>query len=142
MATSFLRTATTEESQPMVEMNTTPLIDVLLVLLIMLIITIPVQTHSVKLDLPQPTATRTILPVSNEIGVTRAGTLQWNGTAVSKRELAGLLVRVAAMPVLPELHLRPDPLARYEPVDEVLAAARRAQVRTLGFVGNEGYARF
>jgi biopolymer transport protein ExbD len=142
MATTFNRAPQADDAVPMVEMNTTPLIDVLLVLLIMLIITIPVQSHIVKLDLPASGPTREINRLRNEVVVTRAGALLWNGEQVGRTELATLLDRVAAQPSPPEVHLRPDPQARYESVDEVLAIARRAHVPTLGFVGNENYARF
>ena len=129
------------DPQPMVEMNTTPLIDVMLVLLIMFIITIPIQSHAVKLDLPEPCATcPTPNPIRNEVVIARSGTIYWNGVALSEAELRYLLARTQRMSPVPELHLRPDAQARYEVVDRVLALIKREEVRKVGFVGNEAYA--
>ena len=126
----------------MLEMNTTPLIDVLLVLLVMLIITIPLQTHAVRIDLPNGTPTIIIHPLKNVLTVDDAGTLRWNDQAVSRAQLQGLLDASAAAPDTPELHLRPTPLAPYRVVDDVLAMTKRAHLTRVGFVGNEAYARF
>ncbi|MFL6728967.1 MAG: ExbD/TolR family protein [Sphingomicrobium sp.] len=129
------------ETRPIIEMNTTPLIDVMLVLLIMLIITIPIQTHAVKLDLPKVCTTCPAPnPVKNEIVITRADAILWNGTAVTESELRYLLAATQRMKPTPELHLRPDPESRYETVDRVLGSIKRGQVRKVGFVGNEAYA--
>jgi biopolymer transport protein ExbD len=130
------------EGDPMMDINTTPLIDVMLVLLIMFIITIPIQTHSVKLDLPvdspqnQPPP---IDPVKNKIVVTPQGQVLWNGEAVDLVRLRQYLDITQTMTPIPELHLQPDPQARYELVDEVLAVTKRANVEKMGFVGNEAY---
>jgi biopolymer transport protein ExbD len=122
------------------EMNTTPLIDVLLVLLVMFIITIPIQTHAVKLDLPrpcvdcpQPNAHK------NEITITRSGAVLWNGSPLSEEGLRYELRVTQRMRPIPELHLRPEPEARYEVVDRVLASIKRERVSKVGFVGNERY---
>jgi biopolymer transport protein ExbD len=128
------------DSMPMSEINTTPLIDVMLVLLIMLIITIPLQTHAVKLDIPScdkcpiPDATK------NEVVITRGGAILWNGADVGEAGLRYELALTRRMRTAPELHLRPDPEARYEVVDRVLADIKRADVKKVGFVGNEAYA--
>ena len=128
------------DSMPMSEINTTPLIDVMLVLLIMLIITIPLQTHAVKLDIPScekcpiPDATK------NEVVITRGGAILWNGADVGEAGLRYELALTRRMRTAPELHLRPDPEARYEVVDKVLADIKRADVKKVGFVGNEAYA--
>ena len=127
------------EPTPMMEMNTTPLIDVLLVLLVMLIITVPVQSHAVKLDLPGPVPAPTPQSISNTLEITRAGTLLWNGQLITRDGLKYDLQLTQRMPRIPELHLRPDPMARYEVVDEVLAIVKRQQVKKVGFVGNEAY---
>jgi biopolymer transport protein ExbD len=127
------------EPIPMMEMNTTPLIDVLLVLLVMLIITIPIQSHAVKLDLPGRVTAPKPLSISNTLEITRAGTLLWNGQPITRDGLQYDLQLTQRMPRVPELHLRPDPMARYEVVDEVLAIIKREQVRKVGFVGNEAY---
>jgi biopolymer transport protein ExbD len=128
---------------PVSEINTTPLIDVMLVLLIMFIITIPIQTHSVKLDLPSgPPPIDKPDPIKNKIVVDRSGAVLWNGRRVDLVTLRQYLDLTTAMTPEPELHLQPDPLARYELVDEVLAITKRANVTRMGFVGNEAYADF
>jgi biopolymer transport protein ExbD len=121
------------------EMNTTPLIDVLLVLLVMLIITIPVQSHAVKLDLPGPVPAPKPLSISNTLEITPAGTLLWNGQPITRDGLKYELQLTQHMRPVPELHLRPDPRSRYELVDEVLAITKQAHVQKMGFVGNEYY---
>ena len=134
-----------ESSEPMMDINTTPLIDVMLVLLIMFIITIPVQTHAVKLDLPQDQPNQTpppIDPVKNKIVVMPNDAVLWNGTPVNLITLRQYLDITTTMTPTPELHLQPHPNARYEVVDEVLAVAKRANVQAMGFVGNEAYGNF
>jgi biopolymer transport protein ExbD len=130
------------EGEPMLDINTTPLIDVMLVLLIMFIITIPIQTHAVKLDLPVATPNQQpppIEPVKNKIVVTANGQILWNGSPVSQQQLRQYLEVTQQMNPIPELHLQPDATARYELVDEVLAITKRAHVQKMGFVGNEYY---
>ena len=130
------------EDEPMMEMNTTPLIDVMLVLLIMFIITIPVQTHAVKIDLPVPTdAASNVDPEKNKVMIDPAGTITWNGTPIDLAQLATYLEQTKALPVEPELQFQPDPYARYIVVDRVLAVIKKSNVGKLGFVGNEQYAR-
>jgi biopolymer transport protein ExbD len=133
--------AATEEGEPMMDINTTPLIDVMLVLLIMFIITIPIQTHAVKLDLPQNTNTPAppIDPVKNKIVITPQGAILWNGMQVDQTLLRQYLDISQTMTPIPELHMQPDPNARYELVDEVLAITKHAHVENMGFVGNEAY---
>jgi len=134
--------ASTAEGEPMMDINTTPLIDVMLVLLIMFIITIPIQTHAVKLDLPvdqQDQPPPPIEPVKNKVVITPAGEILWNGSAIDKVRLRQYLDITQTMNPIPELHLQPDPQARYLLVDEVLAITKRAQVEKMGFVGNEAY---
>jgi biopolymer transport protein ExbD len=131
-----------DENEPMMEMNTTPLIDVMLVLLIMFIITIPVQTHAVKIDLPVPTdAESNVDPEKNKVMIDPAGTITWNGTPVDLAQLENYLLQTKALPVEPELQVQPDPYARYIVVDRVMAVIKRSGVGKLGFVGNEQYAR-
>ena len=131
-----------DDGSPMMEMNTTPLIDVMLVLLIMFIITIPVQTHAVKIDLPVPTdAKNNVDPEKNKITIDPAGTIAWNGSPVDLAQLAQFLEQTKALPVEPELQVQPDPYARYIVVDNVMAVIKRSGVGKLGFVGNEQYAR-
>ncbi|MGQ0559798.1 MAG: ExbD/TolR family protein [Sphingosinicella sp.] len=134
-----------ESSEPMMDINTTPLIDVMLVLLIMFIITIPVQTHAVKLDLPvnaPDTPPPLIDPVKNKIVVMPGDVVLWNGTPINLFQLRQYLEVTTTMSPTPELHMQPHPEARYEMVDEVLAVAKRARVVAMGFVGNEAYATF
>jgi biopolymer transport protein ExbD len=129
----------------MIDINTTPLIDVMLVLLIMFIITIPIQTHAVKLDLPQDTPNQPpppVEPTKNKITIDPAGTVMWNGTPVSLVTLRQYLDITQTMNPIPELHLEPDAQARYATVDQVLAITKRAQVEKMGFVGNEKYSGF
>ncbi|MFC7498337.1 ExbD/TolR family protein [Enterovirga sp. GCM10030262] len=133
------------EDEPMMDINTTPLIDVMLVLLIMFIITIPIQTHAVKLDLPidDPNAVAPpVDPVKNKIVIEPTGVVLWNGTPVDPVTLRQYLDITTTMTPTPELHLQPHPDARYEDVDEVLAITKRANVSAMGFVGNEAYANF
>ncbi|MBE1528459.1 biopolymer transport protein ExbD [Sphingopyxis sp. OAS728] len=131
-----------DENEPMMDMNTTPLIDVMLVLLIMFIITIPVQTHAVKIDLPVPTdAASNVDPEKNKVMIDPAGTITWNGSPVDLAQLAQYLEQTKALPVEPELQVQPDPYARYIVVDNVMAVIKRSGVGKLGFVGNEQYAR-
>ncbi len=137
-------TGSNKEGEPMMEMNTTPLIDVMLVLLIMLIVTIPPQTHAVKLDLPQNTnqPPPPVEPTKNKLVITQAGAVMWNGTPVTLTQLRQYLDVSQQMNPVPELHLQPEPDARYELVDEVLAVTKRAHVSKMGFVGNEAYSSF
>ena len=135
-------TGSNSEGEPMMDINTTPLIDVMLVLLIMLIITIPPQTHAVKLDLPQNNPNDVpppIDPIKNKVVITQAGQILWNGAAVNADQLRQFLDVTQQMDPVPELHLQPEPEARYELVDEVLAVTKKANVTKMGFVGNENY---
>jgi len=131
-----------EHDSPMIELNTAPLIDVMLVLLVMFIITIPIQTHAVKLNLPQQCVGCPIVDArANTITISSTDQIAWNGTPVSMDNLRYLLRRVQQMKPAPELHLRPDATARYATVDEVLATIKREHVSKFGFVGNEAYLR-
>ena len=128
-----------EDGEPMMEMNMTPLIDVLLVLLIMFIITIPIQTHAVKVDLPQGDSPVVVQPTKNTLSINPAGAIAWNGVPVNEVTLRQYLDQSAAMKPEPELHFQPDPQARYEVVDKVLAVVKRSSITKLGFIGNEQY---
>jgi biopolymer transport protein ExbD len=132
---------TIDRADPVAEINTTPLIDVLLGLLVMLIITIPPQSHAVKLDLPSgpPPLVRPPNPVVNNLEITKAGVTVWNGSRVSESALRQELRLTQQMSPVPELHLRPDPQTRYEVVDQVLATIKSEHVDKMGFVGNERY---
>jgi biopolymer transport protein ExbD len=133
-----------DDGEPMMEMNTTPLIDVMLVLLIMFIITIPPQTHAVKIDLPQnsPPVDNQIDPVKNKLGIDAAGTIYWNGAPIDKLVLRQYLDATVRMNPEPELQFEPDPQTRYVVVDNVLAIIKRSKVTKMGFIGNERYGNF
>ena len=142
---SMQTTGDNASGEPMLDINTTPLIDVMLVLLIMFIITIPVQTHAVKLDLPQNQDQQNpppILPTKNKVVITASNQILWNGAPVTPDQLRMYLEATQQMDPVPELHLQPEPNARYELVDQVLAITKRAHVEKMGFVGNEAYGTF
>lgn len=138
-----MRTSLPLEPPPMAEMNVTPLIDVLLVLLIMFVITIPLQTHAVKLDLPAAcVGCPDVKPTVNEVAVTATDQISWNSDAVTLDQLRSLVAASQRLPTVPELHLRAAADARYETVDRVLGVIKREHVTRFGFVGNEAYDRF
>ena len=123
------------------EINTTPLIDVMLVLLIMFIITIPAATHKVPLELPRPDPTPLPERSFYQLDIAANGGLAWNGAALSDSQLQGRLEQLAAGPGLPELRLNVDSDARFDRIDHILAQIRLASVERLGFIGNERYSR-
>ena len=132
-----------DDGERMLEMNTTPLIDVMLVLLIMFIITIPPQTHAVKVDLPQNSQNNPppVKPDQNTVSIDPTGTIAWNGSPVDQVTLAQYLEATKNINPEPELHFQPDPNAKYERVDQVLAVVKRSGITKLGFIGNERYFR-
>ena len=125
----------------LVDINTTPLIDVMLVLLIMLIITIPIQLHSVNLNMPAGNPPPPpVPPVVVTIDIDFDGTILWNGEVMPDRTaLEAKLRAAAALPDQPEVHLRPNKLVEYKSVALVLASAQRLGVTKLGVVGNEQF---
>ena len=124
----------------MIDINTTPLIDVMLVLIIMLIITIPIQTHAVKMNMPiAPSAQPPKPPEIVRIDIDFDGTIGWNGTVVQKDELISRLAQVAQLPDQPEVHLRPNKLVTYKVVAMVMANAQRLGVTKIGLIGNEQF---
>ena len=129
------------ESAVMVEMNTTPLIDVMLVLLIMFIMSLPIQSHAVKLDMPRPNNNApTTPPEVVDLIVDFDGTITWNGNVVqSTDQLSRYLASVAAKDNQDEIHLRPNRLAKYDTVAKIMAIAQRLGVKKIGFVGNEQF---
>jgi biopolymer transport protein ExbD len=130
-----------KDDEPLMDINTTPLIDVMLVLLVMLIITIPIQTHAVKLNMPNgapPPKQKD--PVVVQIDVDFDGTVYWNGVVVPDRAtLESKLSQVAAEPDQDEVHLRPNKLVTYDHVAAVMASAQRLGVTKIGLVGNEQF---
>ena len=134
-------TSASSEPEVMVDMNTTPLIDVMLVLLIMLIITIPAQLHSVNLDMPLPTnAPKKADPVVMRVDVDANSVVNWNGKPVSSRaELEVKIKEAAAMNPQPEIHIRSHAKAKYEAVAGVMASAQSNGLTKLGIVGSEQF---
>jgi biopolymer transport protein ExbD len=141
MAINVGSSASPGNTEVLSEINTTPLIDVMLVLLIMLIITIPVQLHAVNLNLPQGTPPPPPRPPEVvRIDVGREGRISWNGEPVPADQVeARLREQVAALPDQPEVHLHPDKRVAYDTVAAVLAAAQRAGVTKLGVTGHEQF---
>jgi len=134
-------TSSSDEPEVMIDMNTTPLIDVMLVLLIMLIITIPAQLHSVNLDMPLPTnAPKKADPVVVKIDVDANSVINWNGKPVASRaELEAKLKEASAQQPQPELHIRSHAKAKYEAAAAVMASAQRIGLTKLGIVGSEQF---
>ena len=133
------------DGEPMMDMNMTPLIDVLLVLLIMFIITIPVATHSVDIDLPQPNPNPPpviIEPIKNKLVLSSQDQILWNGTPVSQGDLVTILQQSLNMNPEPELQFEPEPFASYELSAKVLQIIKSSGVTKFGFVGNEKYRQF
>jgi biopolymer transport protein ExbD len=129
------------DAEVMVEINTTPLVDVLLVLLVMLIITIPIQLHAVSLEMPSPNAPQPPSePKIVQLDVTPAGTFTWNGEFLAGRDELESRLREAAVQLdQPEIHLRPDARAKYEAVAAALASAQRLGLNKIGLVGSEQF---
>ena len=133
------------DGEPMMDMNMTPLIDVLLVLLIMFIITIPVATHSVDIDLPTPSPINNpppIDPVKNKVVLTVNDQILWNGTVVDEGQLMTILEQTRTMAVEPELQFEPEALASYNISARVLQIIKGSGVTKFGFVGNDKYREF
>ena len=136
----YLRPIDVAAAEPFPTINTTPLIDLMLVLLVMFIISIPIATHKVPLDLPPPNPGTEEPPPVHQLDLDAAGRLFWDGRPIPDAALTPLLVRMAADPTEPELHIAVDGEARYERVDETLATIGRAGITRMGFVGNERFA--
>lgn len=127
---------------PMVDINTTPLIDVMLVLLVTLIITLPVMTHSVKLDLPQGhPPPPPVKPQVINLAIDFDGTITWNGTVVPNMQtLDGYFASATQQIPQPEIHLNPDGMSKYGVVAKVLADAQRNHMTKIGFVNTSEFA--
>lgn len=130
----------TADGEVMVEMNTTPLIDVMLVLLVLLIVTLPIQTHAVKLDMPAANSTPpTVEPETVDLGVDFDGTVTWNGTAVDRGTMDAYFEDAARKNPQPEIHVNANRLAKYDAVAKVLADAQRLGATHIGFSGIDQY---
>ena len=136
-----IKAGTEQEPEPMADINTTPLIDVLLVLLVMLIITIPIQLHSVNIEMPGMQAPPPpVEPVIVQLDVTPQGQWLWNGELVADRTALEARLREATlMPEQPEIHLRPDKRAKYDAVAAALSSAQRLGLTKIGLVGEEQF---
>jgi len=130
-----------DEMEVMMDVNTTPLIDVMLVLLVMLIITIPIQLHAVNLDMPvpNPNSTPPDDPKIVEIFIDFDGTLFWNGEQIEKATLEGRMDVASKDAEQPEMHIKPHKLVDYGHVAHVMATAQRIGLKKLGMVGNEQF---
>ena len=130
----------TADGEVMVEMNTTPLIDVMLVLLVLLIVTLPIQTHAVKLDMPAANSPPpTVEPETVDLGVDFDGTVTWNGTAVDRGTMDAYFEDAAKKNPQPEIHVKANRLANYDAVAKVLADAQRLGATHIGFTGIDQY---
>jgi biopolymer transport protein ExbD len=128
------------EGQSYSDINMTPLIDVMLVLLIIFIITIPTQTHAVKIDNPMPTPPPAIPPPPPEVvnlSIDFDGTLLWNGTAVDRSTMQGYISTEASKDPQPEVHITVDKFAKYEIVAQTLADLQHRGLKKIGFVNND-----
>ena len=134
-----------DDGSPMMEMNTTPLIDVMLVLLIMFIITIPVATHAVNIDLPAPSDAPDnvdVDPIKNKLVLTRNGEILWNADPINQNQLVSLLQESTTINPEPELQFEPEAEASYDLSARVLNIIKGSGVTKFGFVGNEKYRSF
>tara|TARA_R110001606_G_scaffold74168_16_gene171794 strand:- start:4016 stop:4462 length:447 start_codon:yes stop_codon:yes gene_type:complete len=135
------KTVVLATDRPFAELNITPLIDVLLVLLVMLMLSVPAVTHKVAVELPSGTP-GTSIPIINKLFLNSAGTAIWNDIPMDSDRLRVRLEMMAKDPAKPQLHFQTDAQARYERFDQVVAMIKRAGVEEVGFVGNEQFARW
>ncbi|WP_066555595.1 ExbD/TolR family protein [Croceicoccus bisphenolivorans] len=134
-----------DDGSPMMEMNTTPLIDVMLCMLIIFILSIPVATHAVSIDLPAPSDVPSEVvmdPIKNKVVLTQDGLILWNGTPLNENQFVATLQQSLAMPTEPELQFQPEEFASYELSASVLKIIKGSGATKFGFVGNEQYRDF
>jgi biopolymer transport protein ExbD len=133
--------STPADAEPIMDINTTPLIDVLLVLLVMLIITIPIQLHNVNLSLPVGTPPPVVTPPEVvRVDIDAQGVVRWNGAVVARADWQARMADASRSPSQPEVHVRPDQDSRYDVFTAVMADASRAGLVKLGVVGSEQFA--
>ena len=129
-----------DEPEVMMEMNTTPLIDVMLVLLVMLIITIPIQLHSVEMALPVGTPpTNLAKPEKVQIDIDAKSVIYWQGLPISNTELEANMDAAGKLPIQPEVHIRPDRNAQYAVFANVLASSKRKGLTKMAVIGSEQF---
>ena len=129
-----------DEPEVMMEMNTTPLIDVMLVLLVMLIITIPIQLHSVEMALPVGTPpTNLAKPEKVQIDIDAKSVIYWQGLPISNTELEAIMDAAGKLPIQPEVHIRPDRNAQYAVFANVLASSKRKGLTKMAVIGSEQF---
>ena len=129
-------------SEPLSEINTTPLIDVLLVLLVVMVMAVPLATNSLEVELPRSIVKSRPDPVRNLLAIDADGDLLWNGRAIDEPELVGQLTQVRAMAPEPEVQFRPEANASYERSARVLLIVKQSRITNFGFLGNEQYRTF
>ena len=128
--------------EPLSEINTTPLIDVLLVLLVVMVMAVPLATNSLEVELPRSIVKSRPDPVRNLLAIDADGDLLWNGRAIDEPELVGQLAQVRAMAPEPEVQFRPEANASYERSARVLLIVKQSRISNFGFLGNEQYRTF
>jgi biopolymer transport protein ExbD len=132
----------TGESKPMTDINMVPLIDVMLVLLVIFIITAPLLTHAVKIELPRASSHPNLTKPENvQLGINAQGVLYWNGEVVDKPEMVRRMAAAAKLEPQPELHLRADKTTQYQVLAEVMAEATKAGLTKIGFVSDPSMVR-
>ena len=127
---------------PMAEINVIPLVDIMLVLLVIFIITAPLLTHAVKIDLPKATSAPNLLKVDNvQLAIDAAGVVFWNGQAMDDGALADHMKAASQLPMQPEIHIHADRNARYETIAQVMSEAAKNGLTKIGFVTDPNAAR-
>ena len=140
MAMNIGKSSLNDEPQVMMEINTTPLIDVMLVLLVMLIITIPIQLHAVNLEMPVGTPpTNLVKPEKIQIDIDEKSTVYWQGLPVTQQELDNNMKTAAAQAVQPEVHVRPNKASQYAVFANVLSSSKRLGLTKIAVIGSEQF---
>ena len=140
MAMNIGKSGANDEPQVMMDINTTPLIDVMLVLLVMLIITIPIQLHAVNLEMPVGTPpTNLVKPEKIQIDIDEKSTVYWQGLPVTQQELDNNMKTAAAQQVQPEVHLRPNKASQYAVFANVLSSSKRLGLTKIAVIGSEQF---
>ena len=140
MAMNIGKSGANDEPQVMMDINTTPLIDVMLVLLVMLIITIPIQLHAVNLEMPVGTPpTNLIKPEKIQIDIDEKSTVYWQGLPVTQQELDNNMKTAAAQAVQPEVHVRPNKASQYAVFANVLSSSKRLGLTKIAVIGSEQF---